>query len=947
MAFDSSHEKFNILQKIIFENLVKANDLSKTKNEPFPSSFINQSTIFLKEKNNLDENQLNKLNSIISNVPIELIKQSYEKHRQENERDIFNFKKRSFKLGLHNIKSNSSLTQFKSNSQLRRKQIENGSFGKPPAPPSSTQQPKNDKEEKLSSSKNSLSVNKGSKPQTSSTSSLANASTNHHNHQSINTTNQIVIHVCDEAKRLKQDFMCPRELLVKEMKYFSYNLNINVTNTSQNTSGAHAHASSISALSKKSLDEIDISVHCDINIFDWLMRYVKRNHPNLIEKNIATPENYASDSVNNIISHNKDGEIISIEPKLDLNNCVSILLSSDFLLMGNLVDKCILFIADNLDSVLNIPCVMSGINDSLLNKIASCVYVTKLEEVYDKKDKLKTKLFQRKIEFLFDVNKLKQPFQNSSILNDWKNNKYTSTIIKRKASIRKSIQENDSTLLLSSSSGIVPKSAAGGISYENSADFSNNYQNYLYECENDASTLFKCKLCSRLMTKNQATKLKCQLGILNERGEYVYLHVPDEKFDLTNFLQMLKEKLKTWQLVYWCIWALIKSFKCKKCGIWFRLVDFNKCRLNDYTFCAVHDTKKPSSNSINTNTPNSGCYCIHCDHVVDDASVAQLYEKSPILRKPNNSKDGNYETPDMRLAKFTEYVLINFDKHKNEILNGYQQNEVNSENLAGTSGPTKSFCDQIESILHLEHQSKNQNFILFNNKNSKLVSQTVTEFESNFVDSINAKHITLMSKSMLSLLKFTQIALVNQHNTNQEVVNNNAVNTANNNSSSSTNANISNMPIGATNSSSGINSGATSSIGQISNVNIVNLLNSSLDLRSCLNLISKMDPLNIFNCMDVLYFLRVDNKMKWDSSKAVRLNQDNQREDDLKRLREISSCLIKAKLLEENHKTNNSQKSALVNALTASYSSNLSTRTNYPGGIYCRVEFDWKLRQGN
>ena len=87
----------------------------------------------------------------------------------------------------------------------------------------------------------------------------------------LTNSSQIVIHVCDEAKRLKQDFMCPRDLLVKEMKYFSYNLNINVNNS--NGSGAHAHSSiPTSALSKKNLDEIDISVHCDINIFDWLMR---------------------------------------------------------------------------------------------------------------------------------------------------------------------------------------------------------------------------------------------------------------------------------------------------------------------------------------------------------------------------------------------------------------------------------------------------------------------------------------------------------------------------------------------------------------------------------------------------------------------------------------------------------------------------------------------------
>jgi hypothetical protein len=305
----------------------------------------------------------------------------------------------------------------------------------------------------------------------------------------------------------------------------------------------------------------------------------------------------------------------------------------------------------------------------------------------------------------------------------------------------------------------------------------------------------------------------------------------------------------------------------------------------------------------------------------------------------------------MRSAKFASYVLENFDKHKTIILNGCQQNEINTENTTGVSGATKNFCDLIENMLHVELQPKIQNIVLFNSKNSKLFSQAVTDFESSFVDSITGKHISLVNKNMLSLLKFTQIILINQYSTNQEAphsVNNNASSNINSNTSSSSgaaNTNISSMPTGATSSSSGMNSGTTGPIGQISNVNIISLLNSSLDLKSCLNLIGKMDAQNIFNCLDVLYFLRVDSKMKWDSLKPVRLNQDNQREDDLKRFREISSCLIKAKLLDENQKVNNSQKSALVNALTASYSSNVSTRTNYPGGIYCRVEFEWKLRQ--
>lgn len=61
----------------------------------------------------------------------------------------------------------------------------------------------------------------------------------------------VLIHVCDEGKKTSQDFKCERNLLLKSMKYFEKYL-----------------------VDQKSLDDIDISVHCDVTIFDWLMKYI-------------------------------------------------------------------------------------------------------------------------------------------------------------------------------------------------------------------------------------------------------------------------------------------------------------------------------------------------------------------------------------------------------------------------------------------------------------------------------------------------------------------------------------------------------------------------------------------------------------------------------------------------------------------------------------------------
>jgi hypothetical protein len=86
-----------------------------------------------------------------------------------------------------------------------------------------------------------------------------------------------VIHVCDENKKMNKDFKCEKNLLLSQMKYFEKYL-----------SGS------------SSIEDIDISVHCDINIFEWLMNYIHRR-------------------------------IGDSQPKLEVTNVISILISSEFL----------------------------------------------------------------------------------------------------------------------------------------------------------------------------------------------------------------------------------------------------------------------------------------------------------------------------------------------------------------------------------------------------------------------------------------------------------------------------------------------------------------------------------------------------------------------------------------------------------------------------------------
>ncbi|KAJ8402676.1 hypothetical protein AAFF_G00363480 [Aldrovandia affinis] len=163
----------------------------------------------------------------------------------------------------------------------------------------------------------------------------------------------MVIHVCDEAKNLKQDFVCPRDLLVTEMKYFAEYL----------------------SMDSQRWEEVDISVHCDIQIFDWLMNYVKRH---------------------------TDAEESDDRPKLEPSNVISILISSEFLKMDTLVEECIQYCHKHMSAIVATPCNMNCINTNLATRIADLFTHNQANDIKDKKDKFKSKLFQKKIEQLFD-----------------------------------------------------------------------------------------------------------------------------------------------------------------------------------------------------------------------------------------------------------------------------------------------------------------------------------------------------------------------------------------------------------------------------------------------------------------------------------------------------------------------------------------------------------------
>lgn len=167
----------------------------------------------------------------------------------------------------------------------------------------------------------------------------------------------IVIHVFDENRKVNKDFTCEKELLVTHMKYFEKYLT-----------------------EATSVDDIDISVHCDIKIFEWLMKYLKQKDGDKTQP-VQEPADPSA-------------------PKLDIKNVISILISSDFLQMKGLVQECIDFVIENLHDVVRLPIDMNCLNQNLIKRIANQVTIERLDDLVDKRDKLTSKLFMKKLQTL-------------------------------------------------------------------------------------------------------------------------------------------------------------------------------------------------------------------------------------------------------------------------------------------------------------------------------------------------------------------------------------------------------------------------------------------------------------------------------------------------------------------------------------------------------------------
>ncbi|KAL0207005.1 hypothetical protein P9112_012716 [Eukaryota sp. TZLM1-RC] len=162
------------------------------------------------------------------------------------------------------------------------------------------------------------------------------------------STDTICIHVTDENRNIEKDVVCEKSALLSHMNYFSSYFN-----------------------NEEEEEDIDVSVHCDVVVFEWLMSFI-----------------HAKDEVS--------------KPELTVTNVVSILISAEFLQMPTLTHEAVKFLIGNLAQVLKLPIDLSCLSDDVISELAVGFDITQLETLPDRRGKLVPKIWLKKLQLLCD-----------------------------------------------------------------------------------------------------------------------------------------------------------------------------------------------------------------------------------------------------------------------------------------------------------------------------------------------------------------------------------------------------------------------------------------------------------------------------------------------------------------------------------------------------------------
>ncbi|QDZ20439.1 DUF3342 domain-containing protein [Chloropicon primus] len=331
--------------------------------------------------------------------------------------------------------------------------------------------------------------------------------------------NEVKLRVYDEGLQTEKEFYCETRLLLAHMSYFKKYLTES--------------------------DDTDILIHCDIYVFTWLMKYVKAREVEQL-------------------------------PVLNDENCLPVLIASNFLEMDTLVGECVSYIAENFLKLLQMPTDLNFLTQDLVDQLAEEMTLVTLEEVWQEVDA---------------------------------------------AGKRPKTKGGDSEVKSLGAKNLLDKL------------YERKLSKMMEGCQDSFAW---CTTCCKIFCKSFGDELFCPKAKIRISldGEVNARHQAKEGWEVTKYLPKLKELCHNRHL-YWFFWSKLTRLECKECKEVFMASNMRKCtfhpkkalypptELCGYYLCCKKDASK--FNSLGSVSLNTGCK--EQEHRLDLAHMTEDEQK--------------------------------------------------------------------------------------------------------------------------------------------------------------------------------------------------------------------------------------------------------------------------------------------------------------------------------
>jgi Domain of unknown function (DUF3342) len=170
------------------------------------------------------------------------------------------------------------------------------------------------------------------------------------------TDSLVVVHVIDKNRDVRKDFLCRKGDILKHMAYF------------------RAHLTQ----PREGDTEVDITVHCDARVFEWLVNYISEAEPRpricewVFALNLASLGECVSPGTSELqclCVFGLVGRGINVCPAAS-GSVISLLVSSEFLEMDDLRKDCLAYMRDHFRSVIKIPLDLACLSDVIVGGLS-------------------------------------------------------------------------------------------------------------------------------------------------------------------------------------------------------------------------------------------------------------------------------------------------------------------------------------------------------------------------------------------------------------------------------------------------------------------------------------------------------------------------------------------------------------------------------------------------